>query len=150
MAAEPYRDSIYIEATPETVFEYFTNPKLLVHWMGDDAVLDPRPGGRFTLVFGNQTVEGRYVSLEHPNRVVISWGRRGSRVLPPEASVLEVEMHAERGGTRVSIVHSGLPKSERRRHALGWRHYLARLKTAGEGGDPGVHQVPGVLLEGVD
>ncbi len=150
MAAEPYRDSIHIAAAPEAVFEYFTNPEMLVRWMGDDAALDPRPGGQFRLVIGQRTVEGRYLSVDRPHRVVISWGRRGSRQLPPEKSVLEVNLTAEAGGTRVSVVHSGLPDSERPRHALGWRHYLERLRLAGEGRNPGPHAVPSALTEGAD
>ena len=150
MEAEPYRDSIYIAATPDAVFDYFTRPELLVRWMGDDALLEPRPGGLFRLVIGPRTVEGRYLSVDRPHRVVISWGRRGSRQLPPGKSVLEVNLEAEGGGTRVSVVHSGLPDSERPRHALGWQHYLDRLKLAAEGQPPSLHAVPATLTEGAD
>ena len=150
MEAEPYRDSIYIAAAPEAVFDYFTNPEMLVRWMGDEAELDPRPGGQFRLVIGQRTVEGRYLSVDRPHRVVISWGRLGSRQLPPGKSVLEVNLTAEAGGTRVSVIHSGLPASESLRHALGWRHYLERLKLVGEGRDPGTHAVPRALTEGAD
>jgi len=150
VASEPYRDSIHIAAQPRVVFEYFVDPRSLVRWMGDDAVLDPRPGGRFTLVIGGRTVEGRYLHVEPPRRVVISWGRQGSRELPPEASVLEVDLTEEDGGTRVSIVHSGLPDSESTGHALGWQHYLRRLQVAAAGGEPGLHVVPPSLTEGAD
>lgn len=150
MEAEPYRDSIYIAAAPEAVFDYFTNPQLLVRWMGDEAQLDPRPGGQFRLIIGQRTIEGRYLSVERPRRVVISWGRGGSRQLPPGKSVLEVSLTAEAGGTRVSVIHSGLPDSERPRHALGWQHYLERLRLVAQGQDPGAHVVPRVLTDGAD
>lgn len=150
MASEPYRDSIHIAAEPRAVFEYFVNPAALVRWMGDEAVLDPRPGGQFTLVIGDKTVEGRYLHVEPPHRVVISWGRRGSLELPPEISILEVDLTEEDGGTRVNIIHSGLPDSESARHALGWQHYLGRLQIAAGGGDPGLHAVPRSLTEGAD
>ena len=147
---EPYRDSIFIEADPQRVFRYFTDPESLVRWIGDAADVDPRPGGQFRLRLGDRTVHGRYVEVEPPRRLVISWGRHGSRRLPPGASVLEVELTAEGGGTRVTIVHSGLPASERPRHALGWQHYLPRLKVAGEGGEPKPHVVPPAVREGAD
>ncbi len=150
MASEPYRDSIHIAAEPRAVFEYFVNPGALVRWMGDEAVLDPRPGGQFTLFIGDRTIEGRYVQVEPPRRVVISWGRRGSRDLPPQSSILEVDLTEEDGGTRVTINHSGLPDSELTRHALGWRHYFQRLRVAAEGGDPERHVVPHALTEGAD
>ncbi len=150
MASEPYRDSIHIAADPRAVFEYFVNPGALVRWMGDEAVLDPRPGGQFTLLIGDRTVEGRYLQVEPPRRVVISWGRRGSLDLPPQSSVLEVDLTEEDGGTRVTINHSGLPDSEFTRHALGWRHYFGRLQVAAEGGQPERHAVPRALTEGAD
>jgi uncharacterized protein YndB with AHSA1/START domain len=139
VVAEPYRDSIHIDAEPELVFDYFTRPEALVRWMGDRAVLDPRPGGEFTLFFGDECVEGRYVELDRPRRLVIAWGRRGSGELPPSSSILEVQLTPEDGGTRVQIVHRGLPESEAHRHALGWQHYLARLEILGSAREPAHH-----------
>jgi uncharacterized protein YndB with AHSA1/START domain len=150
VAAEPYRDSILIEAGPTEVFEYFTDPEALVRWMGDRAVLDPRPGGEFTLFFDDRCVRGRYLEVDRPRRLVISWGRQGSRELPPFSSTLEVSFTPEGGGTRVSIVHHGLPESEAPRHALGWRHYLGRLRTLVSGQEPGPHHTPPALTEGAD
>lgn len=83
MTADLYSDSIHIAAEPEVVFEYFTNAKALARWMGDRAVVDPRPGGQFTTFFGDRRVEGRYLELERPRRLVISWGRAGSKRFRP-------------------------------------------------------------------
>jgi uncharacterized protein YndB with AHSA1/START domain len=149
-AAEPYRDSIFIDAEPAFVFEYFTRPEALVRWMGDRAVLDPRPGGEFTLYFDDRCVEGRYVELDPPRRLVITWGRRGSREMPPFSSTLEVSFEAEGSGTRVRIVHQGLPESEAPRHALGWRHYLGRLRLVCEGKPVDPHTTPQELTDGAD
>ncbi|MDB4957180.1 MAG: hypothetical protein JWO36_4749 [Myxococcales bacterium] len=150
MAAEAYRDSIYIEAPPEIVFDYFTKPEALVSWMGDRAILDPRPNGEFTLFFDDRCVEGRYLEIERPRRLVITWGRQGSGELPPFSSTLEVAFALEGAGTRVSIVHHGLPMSEIRRHALGWQHYLERLRVVGSGGTVDPHRMPAELAEGAD
>ena len=150
MAADPYRDSILIEAAPDEVFEYFTRPEALVRWMGDRAVLDPRPGGEFTLFFDDRCVQGRYVEVDRPRRLVITWGRQGSRRLPPFSSTLEVSFVPEADGTRVSIVHRGLPEVEAGRHAVGWRHYLARLRILGSGGEPDPHHTPASLTDGAD
>jgi uncharacterized protein YndB with AHSA1/START domain len=150
VAADPYRDSIFIEAAPDLVFDYFTRPEALVRWMGDRAVLDPKPGGEFTLWFDERCVQGRYVEVDRPRRLVITWGRRGSREMPPFSSTLEVSFMPEAGGTRVSVVHSGLPHSEAQRHALGWAHYLGRLRTLGSGREPEAHSTPRSLTEGAD
>lgn len=150
MAAEEFRDSIHIDADPAVVFDYFTKPEALVRWMGDRAIVDPRPGGQFTLFFDERAVEGRYIEIDRPRRVVISWGRAGSKAFPPHASTLEVTLTPEAGGTRVAIVHTGLPGSERSRHALGWRHYLARLAIVAAGGTVDRHRTPRELLGDVD
>jgi uncharacterized protein YndB with AHSA1/START domain len=142
VAADPYRDSIHIEAEPDVVFDYFTKPEALVRWMGDRAVLDPKPGGEFTLWFDERCVQGRYVEVDRPRRLVITWGRRGSREMPPFSSTLEVTFTPEADGTRVNIVHHGLPESERSRHALGWQHYLPRLQVLGSGRGPEPHVTP--------
>ena len=124
------------------MFDYFTQPEALIRWMGDRAVLDPRPGGEFTLVFGDTIIEGRYVRVDPPSHLAITWGRVGSADFPPGASTLEVDLIPERGGTRVEIVHTGLPRREAQPHADGWRYYLGRLGQVGAGADPGPQVVP--------
>ena len=58
--------------------QYFTLPKSIVRWMGDYAVLDPRPDGEFTLDINGVPVRGRYLELDPPRRLVISSGHAGS------------------------------------------------------------------------
>ena len=150
MTGDPYRDSIHIAAKPETVFNYFTDAHALARWMGDRAVTEARPGGQFTIFFGDRRVEGRYLEVDRPRRLVISWGRAGSKSFPPGSSVLEVTLTAEDGGTLLAITHTGLPDGEQHRHALGWRHYLARLTRAATGRDLAPHATPGKITRGAD
>jgi uncharacterized protein YndB with AHSA1/START domain len=133
-----YRGEIRIDAEPSRVFEHFTNAEALARWMGDTAVVDPRPGGEFTLDINGGPVVGRYVEVEFPRRVVITWGRQGSAGFPPGSSVLSVTLIPDGDGTVVRVVHSGLPSTESDQHRVGWQHYLPRLATAAVGGDPGV------------
>jgi uncharacterized protein YndB with AHSA1/START domain len=137
VAPEPYRASVHIAARPERVFDYFTRAESIVRWMGDYAVLDPRPGGEFTLDINGVPVRGQYLEVEAPRRLLISWGHAGSERLPPGSSTLEITLTPEDDGTTVRIVHDGLPEPEARQHALGWSHFLDRLVVAGAGGDPG-------------
>ena len=73
---------------------------------------------------------GRFLELDPPRRLLISWGYAGSGHLPPGASTVEVRLTADRGGTRVELQHRDLPPDERPGHASGWTHYLARLRIA--------------------
>jgi uncharacterized protein YndB with AHSA1/START domain len=137
MASEPYRHSVHIAAEPDHVFAYFTRPEKIVRWMGDYAALDPRVGGEFTLDINGVPVRGRYLELDPPRRLVVSWGHAGSETLPPGASTVEITLTPERGGTTVRVEHRGLPESEALQHATGWAHFLERLIAAGAGDDPG-------------
>lgn len=150
MSAEVFEGSIFVDAAPEEVFPFFTEAEALATWMGDRAVVEPRSGGQFVLYFDDRVVEGRYVSVEFPRRIVITWGRHGSVRLPPGGSTLEVTFAAEGTGTRVTVVHDGLPAVERELHAKGWSHYLPRLAAAATGRHVEAHFVPPHLVEGAD
>lgn len=82
---------IHCRANPagHKVYPYFTHPEAIVKWMGDYAVLDARPNGEFTLDINGVPVRGRFVELDPPHRLVISWGHAGSTLLPPGASTVE-------------------------------------------------------------
>ena len=150
MDASVFRGSIFVEASPEQVFPYFTSAEALASWMGERAVVEPYAGGRFVLHFDDRVVEGRYVTVEFPHRVVITWGRHGSVRLPPGRSTLEVTFVAEGSGTRVTVVHDGLPDVEKELHARGWAHYLPRLAAVAAGRAVDAHYVPPHLIEGAD
>jgi uncharacterized protein YndB with AHSA1/START domain len=137
MAADPFTASVHVEAAPERVFAYFTEPAALVRWMGDYALLDPSPGGEFTVDINGVPVRGRYLEVEPPHRLLISWGHAGSARLPPGTSTVEVRLTPTAGGTDVEIVHRDLPEPEASGHARGWPHFLERLAIAAAGGDPG-------------
>ena len=88
--AEPSTASVHVDAAPERVFDYFRQPEAILRWMGDYAVLDPVPGGQFTLDINGVPVRGRYLAVERPHRLLLSWGHAGSERLPPGASTVEV------------------------------------------------------------
>jgi uncharacterized protein YndB with AHSA1/START domain len=137
VTGEPYRTSVDIAAPPEVVYPYFTRAQDIVAWMGDYAVLEAVPGGAFVLDINGVPVRGRYLELEPPHRLVISWGHAGSEILPPGASTVEVRLTPIPGGTRVVIEHRDLPAEEAAQHAIGWPHFLGRLAVAAAGRDPG-------------
>jgi uncharacterized protein YndB with AHSA1/START domain len=133
VAADPLTASVFVEAEPEEVYEYFTQAEAMVRWMGEYALLDARPDGEFTIDIEGTPVRGRYRELDPPHRVVFTWGFAGSEELPPGSSRVEVLLIGESGGTRVEIVHGGLPPSRASGHAEGWRRYLDRLALAAKG-----------------
>jgi len=73
-----------------------------------------------------------------PHKVTYTWGwEDDGNPVPPGSSTVEITLTADGDDTIVRLVHRGLPLEAVEPHAAGWRHYLARLATAGAGGDPG-------------
>lgn len=132
-----FRDSIDIEASPERVFAYLTTNAGMMAWMGQYADLDPVPGGTFAVDIAGHPVRGEFLHVEHPTRVVVSWGFTGSEALPAGASTVEFLLNATSTGTRVELRHSNLPDAEVRGHAHGWANFLPRLALVGAGGSAG-------------
>jgi glutathione S-transferase len=131
--------SVFIAATPETVFPYFVDPGRYAQWMGSVAELEPMPGGRYRVSLrGGVQASGRFVEIEAPWRVVFTWGWSHDHAVAPGSTRVEVTLAEEEGGTRVLLRHHGLPDDEQQvHHRKGWELYLDRLGVVVGGGDPG-------------
>ena len=130
---------IRIQARPETVFRLLTDPKEYVRWKGKLAELEPRPGGTFRVDFMNDKdiAAGSYVELVPARRVVFTWGWEGNPIVPPGSSTVEIDLEPDGEGTRLRLVHRGLPEPAVPTHAEGWDFFLPRLTNVAEGRDAG-------------
>lgn len=137
-----YERTLTIDASPETVWEFFVDPEKLMRWKGIEAELDARPGGIYRCqVIPGHMARGEFVELDKPNRLVFTWGWDGSEDVPPGSSTIEVELTPEGAGTSLRFVHKDLPGAEAvASHAHGWDHYLPRLELAADGRDPGADE----------
>ena len=128
---------IDIDASPEEVFDHLTTVAGLLSWMGEWAELEAVPGGVFAVNIQGTPVRGRYLEVERPRRVRVSWGMAGNDDFPPGTSWVEFRLVRQGEGTRLHLHHTGLPDSRTPTHERGWTHYLARLTGAVAGADPG-------------
>lgn len=128
-----------IDARPEIVFAYLTDPVRYVQWMGVDAELDPRPGGAYRVRVPQGFVAvGEFVEIDPPRRVVFSWGWEGDGPVPAGSSRVEITLEPDGVGTVLRLTHTGLPDDDAvRLHTQGWDRYLDRLVVTAAGGDPG-------------
>jgi uncharacterized protein YndB with AHSA1/START domain len=128
---------IDIAASPETVFTLLTDPVEYVKWKGRAAKLSPHAGGEFHVSFKDSAVRGEYVEVIPNRRVVFTWGWEGAdAVVGPGGSTVEID-HEPRGtGTRLRLVHRGLPATELASHTEGWDYFLPRLTAVAEGRQP--------------
>ena len=130
-----------IEAPPETVYRYFTDPVRFQTWLGIGAELDATDGGDYRIQMTNRSgisACGRYLELDAPHRVVFTWGFEGLDGLPPGSSTVEVTLTGDADATILRLRHSDLPGRESCDfHSWGWDLGLDRLVIAAAGGDPG-------------
>lgn len=130
---------IRVEASPEVVYGYFTQPDLMTRWMGVSAKLEPEPGGLvYVDLNGANVARGSYLELTPHERIVFTWGwDEAGHEVPAGSTTVTVTLTPEGDATIVQLRHSGLTGVWVERHAEGWDHYMARLGVAGGGGDPG-------------
>jgi uncharacterized protein YndB with AHSA1/START domain len=126
---------ITIEASPETVFRLLTDPVQYVRWKGKLADLEPRPGGIFRVEFAStkDVAAGEYVEVVPNRRVVFTWGWEGNEMVPPGSSRVEIDLEPMASGTRLRLVHRGLPQEAVTSHTEGWDFFLPRLEDVAEG-----------------
>jgi uncharacterized protein YndB with AHSA1/START domain len=143
MMAELVRE-IMIEATPETIWPFLTEPAKHVEWDGTVAEIDPRPGGIYRVLMAGQFQSaGEYLEVVPNQKVVFTfgWDQEGHPI-PPGSTTVEISLHSEGDKTLVRLVHRGLPDDAIGDHTVGWDHYLGRLAVAAGGGDPGPDSPP--------
>lgn len=135
-----YRTSIDIAAGPEVVFDFLVTDAGMTAWMGEWASLDARRDGDFAVNIAGYAIRGAFVDVDPPRRVSMSWGVAGSDDLPPGSSTVSFELTPIGEGTRVDLVHSGLPAGTIDGHIEGWAHFLPRLHLVATGGHPGADE----------
>lgn len=129
---------IRIDAAPEAIFPFLTDPQKIVRWKGVDATLEASPGGVYRVnVTGVKHAVGEYLEVDAPRRVVFTWGWEGDEQLPPGSSTVTIELISDGDGTIVRLTHSGLPEGADAAQLQGWEHFLPRLAIVAGGGDPG-------------
>ena len=103
------RDVIEVErwigARPETVFTYFTDPVRFLRWHGEDASIEPRPGGAVRMSLGGPSgpvVRGELLEVVAPRKLVFTYGWEGaSRSGGP--SIVEISLESKGGGTLLRL-----------------------------------------------
>jgi uncharacterized protein YndB with AHSA1/START domain len=99
----PVVQSVEIGATPDRVFELFTEPDQLVKWWPDAVRLEPRVGGKMHMTFeGRGEVWGEITTFEPGRALGFTWIRG---VAPEITTRVDVSFEDLGGGrTRVELV----------------------------------------------
>src|SRR6266446_4871126 len=140
------RRETYVAAPPATVFAFLTDPEKIVSWMGVEARTETHPGGLYLLkgVSSRRRVaRGAFREVVPVHRLAYSFGWEGDEEVPPESSLIEIDLIDRDGGTLLRMTQSGLPNAAQcAGHDKGWAHYLGRLAMAAGGRNPGIDAGP--------
>ncbi len=88
---------IMVDATPDTIWPFLTEPTKYVEWSGTVADLDPRPGGVYrVLVAGKFQSAGEYVEVVPKEKVVFTfgWDEEGHPI-PAGSTTVEITLQPE-------------------------------------------------------
>jgi uncharacterized protein YndB with AHSA1/START domain len=134
---------VQVDASPETVFEVITSPEHLKEWWPDEAVIEPVPGARGELVFGDRSSGTAkipkllVVDAVPPRLFSFRWTDAGEDEVHESNSLLVTfELAASGNGTLLRMTESGfrergwgaaVMEQAYGEHIQGWEHYLPRL-----------------------
>jgi len=127
-----------LNAPPMLVYKAWTDPAMIVMWWGPEgattqsARADPRPGGRYHIVFStpdgeSHDISGTYRDADPHSLLAFSWMWK---TLPDRASFVTLTFADDgRGGTDFTLFHEKFfDEAARDRHRWGWTGALDKLE----------------------
>jgi len=123
--------TIVIRASRETVFRFFTDPRLWAAWWGAGSTIGTRPGERVLIRYPNGVeASGELVEVTPPERLVFTYGYVSGDPIPVGASRATITLEREGANTRLRLTHAFADPAVRDRHIQGWRYQLAVFANA--------------------
>lgn len=131
---EVVRVSKLLAATPEEVFDAWTDPESLAIWFLPGPVrvgpveIDLRVGGRYRIVVTGESqheMSGEYLEIARPNRLVFTWYSAGTG---GAETLVTIEFEARGSRTELILTHEQLPdRQAAAQHESGWSNILDAL-----------------------
>jgi len=133
---------VYVEATPEVVFEVVSSPDHVKQWWPDDASYELQPGTTGEIVFGHKGADGVAVALsvieaDAPRTFSFRWTHPAAEPAREGNSLLVTfELTPSGGGTLLKMTETGFREmgwevavleQQYNDHVTGWDYYLPRL-----------------------
>ena len=133
---------IYVDASPDVVFDVVSSPHHLQEWWPDEAHYEPVPGSTGEIAFGEPGAGGvvvpfTVVAAQPPKTFSFRWTQpAGEPAVAGNSLLVTFELTPSRGGTLLKMTESGFREmgweaavleQQYREHATGWDFYLPRL-----------------------
>lgn len=137
---------IFVEASPEVVFEVVSSPAHVEQWWPEEAHFSAEPGAPGEIVFGDRNAGGAVVAFtvvetSPPERFSFRWTHPHGDVAAAGNSLLvSFELSAAPGGTLLKMTETGFREmgwevavleKQYQEHVAGWDFYLSRLVAYG-------------------
>jgi uncharacterized protein YndB with AHSA1/START domain len=133
---------IYVEASPEVVFEVVSSPEHVKQWWPDDAHFDPTRGSTGELVFGDPAAGGgvasfTVVDVRPPHLFSFRWTHpAGQEAREGNSLLVTFQLVPSGGGTVLQMTETGFREmgweaavleQQYQEHVHGWDFFLPRL-----------------------
>jgi uncharacterized protein YndB with AHSA1/START domain len=133
---------IYVEASPEVVFQVVSSPHHVKEWWPDDARYDVRPGSAGEIGFGEEGTDRKVVALtvvevQPPRTFSFRWVHpSGKDAVEGNSLLVTFELTPKDGGTLLKMTETGFREmgweaavleQQYREHVTGWDFFIPRL-----------------------
>jgi uncharacterized protein YndB with AHSA1/START domain len=129
--------NIVIDASPEVVFRAITDQVELTNWFPDQAILEPKLGGKVKFSFYKDKErehrefdffpEGTIIEFIQNKKVSYTWHEPNTPDFPRTVVTWELE-EIENNKTRVKLLHTGFESGKLFKHDEGWSYFLYQLQ----------------------
>lgn len=132
---------IYVEASPDVVFEVVSSPEHLQAWWPDEAHYEATPGANGTIVFGTDedktTVAFTVVGATPPSSFSFRWTHpQGEPAREGNSLLVTFDLTPKGAGTLLKMTETGfremgwevaLLEQQFHDHETGWDYYIPRI-----------------------
>jgi uncharacterized protein YndB with AHSA1/START domain len=117
---------VVIRAPQDIVFRYFTDSTRWAAWWGAGSTIEPKPGGRVSIVYPNGVkASGEVLEIAAPDRIVFTFGYDSGTPIAPGASRVTIALATDGDETRLELTHRFAEAAARDEHVQGWRYQLS-------------------------
>jgi len=123
--------TVTIQASPETVFRFFTDSTRWAAWWGAGSTIDPRPGGAVYIRHPNGVENsGEVLAIAPPQSISFSYGYPAGKPFGPDESRVMITLARAGAATRLSLHHEFVDEASRDQFIQGWRYQLSMFSNA--------------------
>ena len=142
MEMQSIERELYIEASPEIVFDVVSSPEHVKNWWPDEADYEPAPGSAGKIVFGDPASGGAVVGfvvvdVVPPRTFSFRWTQPvGETAVEGSSLLVTFDLTPAGDGTLLKMTETGFREmgweaavleQQYREHATGWDFFLPRL-----------------------